>query len=306
MLKLAHYHTQEVRDLAYSCFGPSLAIDSPSRQSIEPCHLQLNQHRLAWLEQLDTNPAPLLEKITSLHSRRLGLYFEALWQFFIDQDPVLELLAANLPVTNQERTLGEFDIIYYCNERRNVYHLELAVKFYLGLANVDNSLPSHWWGPNCKDRLDRKLHRLFHHQCPLSSSIEGINTLRQLDCKQPLQEFALKGMLFYPASSDRKPRGVSSSHQRGRWLSLENISACRTEDHWKILQRCHWLSPYLQTSSLPTLNQQQLIEQLEAYFQGQERPLMICSLDSDGAVFYEKERYFITPDDWPPKNTIGD
>ena len=84
------YRSQIVRDLAWSCFSERLMhVDSLASYSseISDCHFTLTQDRRAWLAELDANPAPLIDALGGKPPKRLGLYFEALWQFFLQQDP---------------------------------------------------------------------------------------------------------------------------------------------------------------------------------------------------------------------------
>ena len=125
------YQTREVRDLAWACFSPSpmhshdlAAID----QTIANCGLRLSPARERWLVDLDRQPEPLHRHLSALHNNRLGLYFERLWHFFLQQDPLVDLLAHNLAVRTPQKTIGEFDCLYYCHQRARHFHLELAVK----------------------------------------------------------------------------------------------------------------------------------------------------------------------------------
>ncbi|WP_265309277.1 DUF1853 family protein, partial [Pseudomonas aeruginosa] len=43
--------------------------------------------------------------------RSLGLYYEHLWQFALEQAPDVRLIAANLPVRDGGHTLGELDLL---------------------------------------------------------------------------------------------------------------------------------------------------------------------------------------------------
>ena len=69
------------------------------------CRFELDAQRRRWLVQLDEQPEPLLAHLAARRSRRLGLYFESLWHFFLQQDPATDLLATNLAVRTADRTL---------------------------------------------------------------------------------------------------------------------------------------------------------------------------------------------------------
>ena len=129
------YHTREVRDLAWACFSPPLLLSpglAQPEEAVSNCGLGLTDARRSWLERLDRDARPLLEHLARRRGSRLGIYFEQLWHFFLTEDPAVDLVAHNLPVRADGRTIGEFDCLYYCRERRRHVHLELAVKYYLG------------------------------------------------------------------------------------------------------------------------------------------------------------------------------
>src|SRR5690606_32898773 len=134
---------------------------------------------LHWLADLDRDPRPLLEALADRHSSRLGLYFESLWKFYIEQHPDWELLGHNLQIGSAGRTRGAFDFL--CRYRDEYWHLELAMKLYLGLKDsLDPGAWHQWWGPNCNDRLDIKLNHLTQRQLTLSTDPQGREALDTL------------------------------------------------------------------------------------------------------------------------------
>ena len=168
---IPRYNTDAVRDLAHACFGHNLLNqfdglgntfnDKPSNAEIRSPDIALTEERLAWLQYLDRRPNSLHAHLDALKTRRLGMYFEALWQFFIQHDSQLELIAHNVAVVDGGRTLGEFDILYRDIHSNEGAHLELAVKFFLNQQLDSNASPAldQWLGPNTNDRLDKKQHR---------------------------------------------------------------------------------------------------------------------------------------------------
>ena len=113
-----------------------------------------------WLTQLDNSPTPLLETIQRRPTRSVGHYFETLVRFFIEDGPHFELLAHNLQVHVDKRTLGAMDFVVR-DQFGAVEHWEVAVKFYLGASEIPRW--SSWIGPNQRDRLDIKLQRMRDH-----------------------------------------------------------------------------------------------------------------------------------------------
>ena len=199
------------------------------------------------------------------------MYFETLWHFFLENDPQFELLASNLPVHDQGRTQGEFDLIVRDQATGLTHHLELAVKFYLQSREVpfansttpaDGAMPyqpllSQWIGPNANDRLDLKLQRLLEHQTCLSQTDAGIRTLQSNQHSVDRCSIILKGRLFseaLPINSNKveKPTSLNPTHCTGLWVHQsrlgEALNQLRKNEQtgtqpWILLTRRHWLGP---------------------------------------------------------------
>ena len=197
------YLTQAVRDLAWTCFSPELLHSrqlAADGQNIADCGLTLTPARARWLAALDGDPRVLLEFLAKKPVKRLGIYSEQLWHFFLEQDPDVTLVAHNLAVRDQGRTLGEFDVIYWCHHRRCHIHLELAVKFYLGWRqHTRHEVASQWreWlGPSSSDRLDLKLDQLLQRQIRLRQHPVSRPPLSALGLAQLTPESSNKGPLL--------------------------------------------------------------------------------------------------------------
>lgn len=307
--------THCVRDLAWSCFGQNLIndfADIGSTDSVQRCHIRLTEARQQWLQQLDQNPAPLLNHLKQLRSPRIGLYFEALWQFFIQHDAQLELLAHNLQVSQNKQTVGEFDLIYRDISTGHHYHLELAIKFYLNKSltlksAIFSSDFKHWLGPNAIDRLDIKTEHLLNHQTQLSANEAGKAALSRLGVDQVITEIAIKGQLYYPLRINPPPSSVtlSPNHDYGHWINLSKLERIiQNTGDWVILNRSEWISPvYAAIAELTDRVKNPLSLQaiLTVYFSNNMQPVMICALEQVGEHYREKLRFFITHDRWPEK-----
>jgi len=286
-----------VRDLAWACFSAPLidCAELDDRPTLYNCDFPLTAARRQWLEELDRAPAPLEEWLDDAGSGRLGLYFEKLWQYFLQQDGEVELLAHNLPVRDGTRTVGEFDAIYYCRRRQRHVHLELAVKFYLKRGGASPDWRS-WLGPNSQDRLDRKLQRLRQHQMRLAASPAGHTALKALGVDAVLHEMEVKGRLYqHPGEPRLPPPAASAELALQRWLYLGEIDrALSGEGDYRLLQRRQWLAP-VRRDDTPQPAAGKLRAQLEDSLVRSARPQQIARFD--GAL--EVERLFIVPDDWP-------
>lgn len=263
-----------MRALAWSCFSAPLIANGD-----RSCDFSLTDSRRAWLAQLDADDTPLRNHLDQrCSSPRLGLVFESLWHFFLREDPNFELLANNLPVRQQGRTLGEFDVILADLHRGVHVHLELAVKFFLARRGGKVEYRD-WLGPNRADRLDLKLARLNEHQLRLADTEGGRETLAELDIEHCHTHLRLAGWLFYPQHDAATPCALHPDHERGLWLRRSQFDSA---DDWRVLEKPLWLTADYSSAKVFS----------SAHWQrAAERPLMLINP--------QLERCFIAPDDWP-------
>ncbi|MEX5506394.1 DUF1853 family protein [Pseudomonas putida] len=287
-----------VRDLAWALLSPPLL-------SIPPCPqrhpltgslwAQQPQRLEGWLRALDADDGPLREWLAKLGSRRLGLYYERLWQFALGQAPGIELLAANVAIRDAGRTLGELDVVL--RDRDGVHHLELAIKLYLGPQEASHD-PHAWLGPGCHDRLGSKLAHLKGHQLPMSDGAHSREVLARLGVEQVQAHVWLGGYLFYPWPGHAEPpAGANPQHLRGRWVRRRDWGMAQGE-HWQPLQRQAWLAP-----ARVEAGEGWTVEQFAAWLHVLERQapaqlLVKLEPDAEGA-WQEVERVFLVADDWP-------
>ncbi len=296
------YKTREVRDLAWACFSPALFDSeklSDDRQNIANCGLGLTAARQTWLESLDRQPAALLQHLKVLHNGRLGLYFESLWHFFLQEDAGVDLLAHNLPIRTGGRTIGEFDCLYYCRLRKRHFHLELAVKYYLGhRQSTTNQSASHWreWlGPTNTDNLDRKIKHLTQHQIQLGDHPAARQPLEQLGISTLNCEIEIKGYLF-ESLADPLPPPYAHNHQNKlcQWLTIGELAGyldtCASS-HFLALPKPQWLAPAKAvTGKGKPVGREQTLELLTEHFRQQGKPQLLAAFDKTG---FETQRFFV-------------
>lgn len=321
MNELTPFSTQQVRDLAWACFSQPLifAGELDAAAALTDASFALTHSRRAWLEGLDRSPQPLLQHLANRRSHRLGIYFESLWQFFLGEDPAFELLAHNLPIHHEGRTLGEFDCLYFCHDRQQVVHLELAVKFFLGLrarqASNDGrgdppqtSEAKHWLGPDAKDRLDLKLAHLLQRQTRLSDTPAAREALSALNIEVGCKEVAFKGYLFTHSTQPMlPPPAFNPACNLGHWMTCSEVThALETGDTqsgtgaegtaYTVLPKMQWLGPAQANAATQLLGRAELTTRIQAHFAQEDYPLMIAAMDAFGV---EKTRFFVTHNRWP-------
>ena len=292
----------QVRDLAWVILAPPMLRETPwpQRHPLTASDWVAHPEQLQqWLYVLDHDSSALEHWLAQLTTRRLGLYYERLWQFALQHAPGVELLAANLPIRNGGHTLGELDILLRDGE--GVHHLELAIKLYLGPPGGDGKDPAHWLGPGCHDRLDRKLAHLTEHQLPISAREESRHALAALDIDQFSAQLWLAGYLFYPwPGHAESPAGANPQHLRGQWLHQrdwrrffeQSLMGC-----WQPLPRHAWLAP-ARCSAQERWSQTRLDAWIQALDPLAPAQLLVRMVEGeDGWV--EAQRVFLVADIWP-------
>jgi len=287
-----HYKNPLVRDLAWALSSPPLLQRSdPHVNWLENGWFkQISGHYGDVLEQLDKDPRPLQEMVSAQKDRRLGGYFETLWHFWLSSNRRYRLLFANLPLRAGSRTLGEFDFLVQDKVTGKTLHWEIAVKFYLGVA--DTSQPANWLGPAQRDRLDIKTNRLLNHQGRLSHCPEAVQRLEQLGIQVDETWLILKGRLFYPGGVNANtPHGAYPDHLRGFWIDQRSLSSLQASV-WLPLERNQWLAPLTRIEPAICLDNKALI----AKWQNTPPPRPACIARVVKGV--EVERGFVVADSW--------
>ncbi|MGH8420637.1 MAG: DUF1853 family protein [Pseudomonas sp.] len=290
-----------VRDLAWAILSPPmLAVTAwPQRHPLSGSDWVRHPQALEdFLRRLDHDSSVLNDWLSRTSTRRLGLYYERLWQFAIQHAPGVEMIAANLPIRVAGHTLGELDMLL--RDGDGVHHVELAIKFYLGPQEADGQDPANWLGPGSHDRLDLKLAHLNQHQLPISAREESRQTLAALGIASFSAELWLGGYLLYPWSkSPTSPHGVHRDHLRGLWIHQKDwpaLAAQHPEGRWQTLPRHAWLGPARYGHAWSHDEFQSWLEQLDPMAQAQ---LLVRLEQSADGQWEEVERLFLVSDLWP-------
>ena len=237
-----------VRQLAFAIASPTLLAQIPTELDIQH-HFQLHDAQL-WtqyylqyqsrLAELDHQPQPLIDFLAQLKSTRLGLRFEMLLWFWLQDNPdqryhPYALLGHSLQQIQGAKTLGELDFLLFNHLTQQVEHWEVALKYYL--AECDYSLP-FWYGLNRDDTFLKKLRHFTERQFQFEQALN-----------RPIErKFAvLKGQLFFPEHDHQHqiPTWVNPNRRLGVWgHQIYQHSMYR-------LARHEWICPNQQASSQP-------------------------------------------------------
>ena len=218
------------------------------------------------VEWLETLPQPT----------RLGLAFEQWVAALVSVSEGLELIDRNLPIRDHQTTLGELDMLVRDSDSGEIWHWELALKFYLGTAE-------NWYGPNSRDTLARKYRHLFEQQLPRSTLPECRQLLADRGLRVEGRALLTRGRLFYrnghPDLPSRHPQ-----HERGWWLPTHTLP----QQRWQVIDKKNWPLPIMSDKSTTFIDTPELIDYVETL----SRPVMVLSE-------LRPEPGFIVPVSWP-------
>ncbi|WP_374497465.1 DUF1853 family protein [Vogesella indigofera] len=280
--KLAAMHTPAVRDLAWLLTSASPWQDAAD---IDPARL-LGVQGWPQLLALDAAPQPLLAYLAAHPVRRLGFYAERLLAFWFGIAPHIELVAANLPVRDGGKTVGEFDFLLRVDGVP--LHLEAASKFYLQLDD------GAWVGASLRDALllkagkTRQQLQLSRH--PAASLPDGF-----AGCEAAART---SGWLFSPpqAAATRLAAPLNPLAHRGWWITCDDGWPQQAADNrWCQLPRLRWLAPAL-------LDREDTLSLAELQLASRQfvSPQLVAELQVRGdGRWQEVARGFVTPSAWP-------
>jgi len=306
-----NFHHQAVRDLAWVIGSAVMLRPGPDRVSDSWCRIAFLD-RLPWLRHLDKAPGELEAWLTQHKTHLLGHYFEALIAFWLQQWPQTELLASRLPVNDEHKVLGEFDFLFHDRYGGKTFHWECTVKFFL--RKIEEHDGYTWLGPNPRDTLANKYHKVFERQLRLANLPASMHLLEKRGIAPPTAQAFFKGYLFYPAGEDWQqpeptPPDSSSHHLRGWWCYADatRLIPCLDDDsRWLSLERLHWLSPVYSSDPAPGFSRSGLLDWLEGHFSDSDKPVLLAELhrDRDGG-WREANRGFVVPSSWPHSPSRG-
>ncbi len=316
-------HDPVVRDLAWLLFSPPLIHDTRLAGKLARLFETSNDAAVAadWLRALDRTPAALGDAMATAKLTRLGRYAECLLAYFLEHGPALRLVAANVALRRNGRTLGECDFLVETVAGARL-HWELAVKCYLHTPGARAPLAA-FVGPNLQDRFDLKVAHLLDHQLPLSARDE----FSSLGHPGPWRaQMLVKGWLFYRGFAGDARLALAAGadvidprHARGFWVTLGEWAAHAESAslHWAVLPRLAWLAPRVPVQSAGAqaqglCNAASLTERLAQ----QSGPTMVVGYRAEGdspapeagspsrcagTALRECLRGFVVPDDWPDR-----
>ncbi len=229
------------------------------------------------------------ERLMAHRTGQLGRYVEILVYTVLSLADDIEDLKANIQVFDGTATRGEFDLLY--KRGGNWWHMELAVKFYLGVGNCAD--PFNWHGPARRDTLGRKLARMNDHQLLLAQTTTGRLTLKQFGIAEVTSQALVFGRLFHPhfvwkAGSFCVPALIAANHPKG-WWSEARAMPSNGRVQWRELVKSDWLAAASRDGPGPCRNPE---------FCKLTRPTQYSAFAETVGQGQERHRVFVVPDGW--------
>ncbi|NNJ88906.1 MAG: DUF1853 family protein [Eudoraea sp.] len=179
---------------------------------------------------------------------RLGHKMEHVFKNCLQGQVIYDLLAHNVTVKRNKRTIGEIDFLLKDKRDGRILHLELTYKFYL----IDTTLGKPLYqliGPNRRDKFHSKLEKLKNTQFQIPFLEEGKEQLALLDVKSEdiKQEVCFKAQLFTPYDhSEVVYKPFNKLCISGFWLSFEAFDTIKFQEYeYYVPTKDEWaVSPY--------------------------------------------------------------
>ncbi|MFL0799795.1 MAG: DUF1853 family protein [Agarilytica sp.] len=304
-----------VRDLAWLLLSPALIDQNLGEFSAyQPCPTPESQAALInWLRTVDAaitadNNTP--HAIDRRRFRRLGIYCESLFNFYLENTPEEKnTVYKNFRVQGENQTIGECDVVL-ANTKPYLTHIEIAVKFFLQTQPGATEWHS-WLGPNAIDRLDIKLERMRSHQLPLPQRKDTEEIFRALknENKKPEKIASLhfiKGILFTPFNGDlitQLPKNTNPNLLHSQWITISNFldHISNNDAEFTLCDKMEWLTgPEKHNASGPNgvINQMRSLYEIAQKERRTPPGLMVWQTDPHDN-YDTPARFMVVPDNWP-------
>lgn len=236
-----NYQHPLVRQLAFAIASPNLLQHLPTEISSQyPIFLHplkdwqnFYYSYAARLQALDKEPQVLIDFLAQIKSTRLGLRFEALLWFWLQDEAYnrhYQLLGHGIQKHQAGKTLGELDFLVKNLATNEIEHWEVCLKYYLAQPNLQLAT---WIGLNPDDTLIQKLNHTCQKQFQFETALEQHITKRYA---------VIKGQLYLPLKHAPLPSWINPERRLGYWHN--KILKSKGFVH---LSRAEWLCPNIYT-----------------------------------------------------------
>tara|TARA_B100000768_G_scaffold112236_1_gene103965 strand:- start:10990 stop:11904 length:915 start_codon:yes stop_codon:yes gene_type:complete len=293
-----------VNDLAWVIYSAPLMSSNPGekaylglddqwfKKEVERCEI--------FLKAEDADPSRLAKFVSCEGIQLLGKRFERFVEYWLTFSGKYEVLISNRPVSRNKITLGEIDYVIRDIFSGEIFHLEVAAKYYLGHNN--SSLWSNWKGINAKDALEDKMTK-FRKQLTIFDREEGVALLNELGLTRPRSLLMMKGFFFYYWRNIKCPKSPQlslSNHNAGLFLKESEISEFfKGDNSWALLSKHNWFAPYVSSSSEELYSEIGVQAKIRSLLKEYNVEVMLAKLSYENGHFIETLRVAVVLNKWP-------
>lgn len=288
---------QAHRDLSFLIASPSLLDNTSKVPAIS------SDEWWSWfvssmdaIQKDDKTPQRLNELVDTQRRYKLGLYAEDLFLYYLEHFSPYEILAHDMQVFIEKRSIGAFDFILR-NEDGTIEHWEMAIKYFV------QYLPSSDWinfiGPGGKDSLHRKMNKMLGRQILLGDRPAAKEGLIQNGIPLPQKKRIVSvGKLFSHYGTEFIPPVDGDPNQpTGCWAFLHQFTDYiqnKSEYRWAYRKHPYWIAPILTENEAGLMNQMETLR----FVQEQEKHAMLSELRKNKNGWEEHRRWFVMPNNW--------
>jgi hypothetical protein len=185
---------------------------------------------------------------------RLGQLAEQFVYNQLDTCETTNILAENIQIQKDKRTLGELDTLLVIDNEP--VHLEIVYKFYVYDETLGGTEIERWIGPNQKDSLVEKLTKLKEKQLPLLYSQDCTLALKQLELSNHNfeQQILFKAQLFVPYQKHVNFKILNADCVCGFYINTTQIEIFKNHQFYIPTKLDWFLAPHEAVNWLEYLN----------------------------------------------------
>jgi len=154
---------------------------------------------------------------------RLGHLAEVVVSGLIKSSTNYKVLYENIQLLEGKNTIGEIDFIIEENSTNQLFHMELAYKFYLYDPSISKDLILNWIGPNRNDSLIEKLNKTKKKQFPLLYHESARSQFDKIKLEDVSQALCLLASLYIPYEYKSKLNLSYKKAIKGYYLNFEQF-----------------------------------------------------------------------------------
>jgi len=208
---------------------------------------------------------------------RLGHQMEYIFRHLIQHSLDYEVKLHNLVIKENNLSIGEIDFILQHIQTKQLFHIELAYKFYLIDDRVSD--PQQCLiGPNRRDHFITKIEKIKQKQIPLLYHNSTKKTLMNygIDIANIQHQVCYKAQLFVPYTHKKlRLKEVNNSCIAGYWLRLVMLDdPVFYGARFYIPEKYEWVLQPSETATRNWVSYEEGLSRISPFIQEQRAPMV--------------------------------